>query len=156
MAIGTAFVQNESGNVGTPFHVVVDATGGGSDDYVQVMKLAVQTAGLSDLAPGDATNGLSVQQPRITAATATLSSVTASASSVALLASNTSRKYATVINDSTSAILYLAFAATATTSAYTAKVLAGGEWYMGSVVYTGAISGIWSAAVGAARITELT
>src|ERR1043166_7404353 len=57
------------------------------------------------------------------AGTATLTNVSASASSVAVLAANTSRLGATVHNDSTAA-LYLKFGATASTSSFTVKILA--------------------------------
>lgn len=88
--------------------------------------------------------------------TAALSSVAASASSVSLLAANTARKGVTIVNDST-ATLYLAYAATASTTSYTYKLQAGETFEMpGLPYYGGAISGIWSAANGNARITELS
>lgn len=91
-----------------------------------------------------------------TSATATLSSVASSATTVVLLASNTNRKGAYFYNDSTS-ILYLAFTATASTSAYTLQIASQGFYEMPpEPVYTGTISGIWSAANGNARITELS
>lgn len=87
------------------------------------------------------------------------SSVAGSASSVSLLASNTSRLGATIYNDS-SAILYLKLGATASTTSFTA-ILAGnsggyGGYYEVPFGYTGAIDGIWTSATGNARITELT
>lgn len=88
--------------------------------------------------------------------TATLSSVNDSASSVSLLAANSGRKGFVIYNDSTE-ILYVAFSATATTSAFTYRLVptATLECY-GEKNYTGAISGIWASnASGAARITEL-
>lgn len=87
--------------------------------------------------------------------TATLSSVAGNAASVTLLASNTSRLGATIHNDS-SAILYVAFAATATTSAFTYKLNPSDTLELKGTVYTGVISGIWASATGNARITELT
>lgn len=88
------------------------------------------------------------------AATGTQTSVASSASNVTILASNTSRKGATIYNDST-AILYIRFAATATTSNYTVQIPSGG-YYEVPFRYTGIIDGIWSAANGNARVTELT
>ncbi len=105
----------------------------------------------------DANGNLSVKQssPPISS-TATLTSVASSASTVSLLASNTARKGAYFFNDST-AILYLAYAATSSTSAYTVQVPANSFFEMPTEpVYQGAIAGIWSAANGNARITELT
>lgn|SRR3990167_2994164 len=88
--------------------------------------------------------------------TATLSNVSSSASSVSLLASNSNRKGSVFFNDST-AILYLAFAATASTTSFTYRLTPNStlELY-GEKNFTGAISGIWASANGAARITELT
>lgn len=89
-------------------------------------------------------------------ASSTLSSVAAATSSTTLAAGNSSRKAFYVYNDSSSA-MYLAFAATATTTAYTVKVPANNFFEMPtSPVYTGAISGIWDTATGNARITEMS
>lgn len=92
------------------------------------------------------------------AATATLTNVTSSATSVQLLASNVARLGVVIYNDSTS-LLYVKFGTTASTTSYTVEV-PNDDWFalpgdMG-VVYTGRIDGIWAAANGAARITELT
>lgn len=88
-------------------------------------------------------------------ATSVLASVAASVSSVVLRAANAARLGLTIFNDST-AILYLAFAATATTSAYTVKIGPGDYYELPRPVYTGDISGIWSAANGNARVTAVT
>ena len=92
------------------------------------------------------------------AATATLSNVASSASSVTLLAANTGRLGVVIVNDST-AILYVKFGSTASTTSFTYQVAA----TMGTldltdvpVVYTGIITGIWATANGNARITELS
>lgn len=57
-------------------------------------------------------------------------------------------------NNST-ANLYVELGATATTSAFTARVSAGG-YYEVPFTYTAAISGIWDAANGSALLRELT
>jgi hypothetical protein len=90
------------------------------------------------------------------ASTATLSNVSGSASSVTVLAANSARKGAIVMNDST-AILYLKFGATASATSFTYK-LNGGETLElpSSPVYAGIIDGIWASATGAARVTELS
>ena len=85
---------------------------------------------------------------------ASLSNVSSSATTVSLLASNTSRKRAMFFNDSTSA-LYIKYGTTASTSSFTVKLLAGAYFEMPSPVYTGAVDGIWDSANGAVRITEL-
>jgi hypothetical protein len=90
-------------------------------------------------------------------ASTALSNVSGSASSVSILASNASRKNATFYNDST-AILYLKLnSGVASTTSYSVQIQPGGYYELpNGSVYTGAITGIWSAANGAVRITELT
>jgi hypothetical protein len=89
-------------------------------------------------------------------ATATLSNVASSASSVSLLASNSSRKGAMIFNDSTQ-VLYVKLGATASTTSYTVQIAASGYYELPPAhIYTGAIDGIWASANGNARITELT
>lgn len=91
------------------------------------------------------------------AATATLSNVAGSASSVTLLAANTGRLGAMIYNDST-ALLYVKFGATASTSSFTVRL--GSQQYYelpnNPGVYTGVIDGIWASATGNARVTEVT
>ncbi len=87
--------------------------------------------------------------------TGTKSNVAGSASSVTVLASNTNRKGAMVFNDST-AILYLDLSGgTASATSYSTQVPANGLYEL-TVVYTGAITGIWSSATGNARVTEFS
>jgi galactitol-specific phosphotransferase system IIB component len=92
--------------------------------------------------------------------TGTGSSVTASTTVGTLLASNANRIGATIFNDSTSK-LYLALhsgaaiTATAPAAAHTIQIPAGG-YYEVPFGYTGIITGLWAAANGAARVTELT
>lgn len=105
-------------------------------------------------APAAADPGL-VTRPIDVAGTAVLTSVASSASTVVLKAANTARRGLSVFNDSTAA-LYLAFAATASTSAFTVKIGAGSHYEMPTPVYTGAVSGIWASANGNARVTEVT
>lgn len=85
---------------------------------------------------------------------ATTSSVASSATVVTLLGVNTSRVGVIVVNDS-SAVLYLKYGATATTSDYTFKILAGETKDLTVPIYQGVITGIWASANGAAKITEL-
>ncbi|WP_445629267.1 hypothetical protein [Nostoc sp. DSM 114167] len=89
-----------------------------------------------------------------TSSTSTPTTVDASTTSETILAANSNRKGATIWNDST-ATLYLEFGATATTSAFTAKLNPSG-YYEVPFHYTGVISGIWSAANGNALVRELT
>lgn len=88
-------------------------------------------------------------------ATATLTNVSASASSVTCLASNASRKRAIVFNDSASATLSVKAGATASATSFTWQVPPGGTLTLDALpVYTGVLDCIWSAATGAARVTE--
>lgn len=86
--------------------------------------------------------------------TSAQTTVAGSATSVSLLASNTSRLGATIANDSTAA-LYVKLGATASTTSYTIKLLQD-DYYEIPYGYTGEIDGIWASATGNARITELT
>ena len=90
-------------------------------------------------------------------ATATTSSVAASASSVTLLAANSSRIGATVYNDSVSNNLYVLLGTgPVTTSLFTVILLKNGGYYEVPYGYTGNILGIWDGIIGYAQITELT
>jgi hypothetical protein len=86
--------------------------------------------------------------------TPALTSVASAASSTSLLAANVNRIGATVFNDST-ATLYLALNTSASTTAYTVQMAANG-YYEVPYGYDGAVFGIWSSAVGNARLTEFT
>lgn len=90
----------------------------------------------------------------VTGATSTVTSVAASATSVTLLASEASRIEAVIVNDSVSETLYVKYGATASTTSYTVALLPAETLVVNT--YSGIIDGIWSAAVGDARITEVT
>lgn len=99
-------------------------------------------------------NPASVTVTESTSGTSTPTTVASSATNATILAANSNRKGATIWNDST-ATLFIEFGTTATTSAFTAKLYAGG-YYEVPFHYTGVISGIWSAANGNALVRELT
>lgn len=113
-----------------------------------------QKTSSASLAVVIASDQSAVSVSTVAATTPALTSVSGSVASVSILASNTSRKSFIVTNDST-AILYLAYGATASTTAYSVKMYPN-ACYISDFVYTGALSAIWSAAAGSARITELT
>lgn len=121
------------------------------------------TAGDTALTVGQATmvNSIPVtvasNQTPLTAGTGTRTSVGSSASSVTILASNANRKGAIIYNDSTQ-ILYLDLSGgTATSSSYSVQIPSNGYFELpGPAIYTGAITGIWAAANGNARITEFS
>ncbi len=87
--------------------------------------------------------------------TSTLSNVSASTSTVTILAANTARRDAYIFNDST-ATMYLAFASTASTTAYTLQLQSYQGYEFNNAVYTGALSAVWSSATGTARVTQIT
>lgn len=98
--------------------------------------------------------GTTFSVSQATSATGTITSVTYTAATQTILASNAARKGFVIYNDSLN-FLYLAFAATASTTAFSSKLQAGAS-YVSDTLYTGVISGISSAATGAARVTEFT
>lgn len=88
-------------------------------------------------------------------ATATLSNVADSATSVTLLAANANRNGATLYNDSSKAC-FVKFGTTASATSFTVKMLSD-AYYEIPFYYTGIIDGIWAAnSSGSMRITEFT
>lgn len=120
---------------------------------VQMVKIMDGTLDGTAKAVVDA-NGLRVNAPP--SATATLTNVAASTTSVTVLAANTARLGLVIVNDST-VNLFIKFGATASATSFTYKLIPGAtlEYPQGAIVYTGRIDGIWDAASGTARVTEL-
>jgi hypothetical protein len=135
---------------GTAKTRVTDGTNTAAVKAASTAPIATDPALVVSISPN---SGLTVAP--VTSSTATVSSVSGSASSVQLLALNTSRKNATFFNEST-ATLYLKLGTSASVTSYTAQVPPNGYYELPSAVYTGRIDGIWSSAAGAVRITELT
>lgn len=88
-------------------------------------------------------------------ATSALSSVASAATTGVLLASNALRKGFTFFNDSNQDCK-IAFAATATASAFTLILKPNAFYESTAPLYTGTIAGIWAVANGNMRVTELT
>lgn len=84
---------------------------------------------------------------------ATLANVASSATNVTLFAASGSTHARAVFNDS-SAILYIKFGATASTSSYTVQIAASGYYEFPQPLYAGRVDGIWASANGNARTTE--
>jgi hypothetical protein len=107
-------------------------------------------------------DGSQVTQPvsMAVAPTSTLANVASSATSVTILAANSSRKTVIIANDST-AILYLKFnAGAASTSSYTVALAPLSSGIPATITlngedYSGEIRGIWASANGFARVTEI-
>lgn len=94
------------------------------------------------------------------AAGSALSSVNADTNPVTLVTANKARKGLLVINDSTAG-MYLAYDSTASSSHYTVflpgrSCYGPSYWEMPTTpLYTGVVSAAWTAATGAAMVTEL-
>ncbi len=89
------------------------------------------------------------------AGTAGLTQPALAITSFTVLAANASRKGAVLFNDSAN-VVYLAYAATATTTAYTMQLDPnGGRYELPAPVYSGIITGIALAATGNLRVTEI-
>ncbi|MCX3290046.1 hypothetical protein OR263_25600 [Streptomyces sp. NEAU-H22] len=84
---------------------------------------------------------------------ATLTNVSASASSVTLLNAAGHARGRTIHNDSSSA-LYVKFGTAASSTSFTVK-LAGDAFYeFPQPCYSGVVTGVWASATGTARVTE--
>ena len=126
-----------------------------------IWTLALYDASLPTYTDGDAAalhasvNGELLTLERLPG-TSSVTSVAATVASTTLLSANTNRRGAMVFNDSASAVLYLKLGTSASTTSYTVQIPPNNYYELPSPVYTGTIDGIWDAAVGDARITELT
>lgn len=83
----------------------------------------------------------------------TAARVVSSATVVTLQVANASRRALKVYNEST-AVLYIKDGATCTTTDYSVQVPAGGYYEWPLPIYTGIVTGLWTAVNGAAQITE--
>lgn len=120
----------------------------------------VQTVALADIHQnilstvdnGDGTSSLSTTtQSSVTIAT--LANVASSVTNTTLFSSASGIHGRTVFNDS-SAILYLKFGVTASTTSYTVQIAAGFYYEFPQPVYAGQVDGIWASASGNARVTS--
>lgn len=90
---------------------------------------------------------------RTTVTSSTIASISASASSVQLFASNSSAKKRHVFNSST-VNLYLKEGASASTSSFTVRLEPFDYYEFPEPLYTGVVHGIWDSATGNALVTE--
>lgn len=86
---------------------------------------------------------------------ANCTNIASSITNVTLSSATLGRKKWICYNDST-ANLYLKFSATASTTSFTIKLVPNAYYEMPEPIYRGIIDGIWDAANGFARITELS
>lgn len=84
---------------------------------------------------------------------ATLANVASSASNTNLFAATAQINARVVYNDST-AVLYLKFGATASTTSYTVQIASQGYFEFPDPLYAGQVDGIWASANGFARTTQ--
>jgi hypothetical protein len=129
---------------------LVDSRTIGSE-HRQVVVLGDETAATIAEVVGQA---LAVRPVR--SATATVNSVADTTTTATLLASNTARLKACFYNSST-ATLFLKLGSAASTSSYTVALGQDGYFELpADVVYTGIITGVWSAdTAGVCLVTEL-
>lgn len=90
------------------------------------------------------------------APTGTPANVAASAASVVLLAANAARKGAVIYNDSTATLYLVLNASAASPTNYTEQLAPGESLVLERGDYSGEIRGIWTAAAGYARVTEIS
>lgn len=89
--------------------------------------------------------------------TGTATQTAASLTAVPVLAANTARKGASIYYDGAAILYLIASATTPTSGVYTIKMGQGYfNYYEVPPGYTGIVQGIWSAATGAAAVTEWT
>lgn len=151
--VGATAITPAGGYYASTRDAVTDGDGGAfAMNAKRGMYVSLETPN-SDSAMDDTVDAVKTIEAR--PATATLTNVASSASSVTLLSSAATRRGATIFNDSTS-VLYVKFGATASTTSFTVKMLAGDYYELPQPCYTGVIDGIWSSAQGSARTTELT
>lgn len=87
--------------------------------------------------------------------TATLASVAASTSSVTLFAANYGAAQQRVVQNDSTATLYLKYGATASTTSHTVQIPAGAYYEFPQPMYAGAVTAVWASATGSARTTEV-
>lgn len=147
---GVAGVFSVAGNVASDIPVTSNPLLGGGRASLAV-PTAISTDGDAVAVWLDRVGRTTVKQ---SSGTGTASNVASSATTVTLLAANTSRLGAAIYNDSTQ-IVYVKLGATASATSYTVQLMPNGM-YEAPFGYTGVIDGIWAAANGNARVTELT
>lgn len=111
----------------------------------------VPTTILTDAAGNPVVPASAIPAPSV----GTLTSVASAIADTAILAANSARKSAIIDNEST-AVLHLLFSTgVSSLTSYSIRVPAGGNYTVPLGGYTGVIKGIWAAANGFARVTEL-
>jgi hypothetical protein len=122
---------------------------------VATLPAIVLQAGTNAIGKLSANSGINIGTVDVAApSSASTTTVPASVTAVTLLAANATRYGTIIVNNSASATLYGRLATGATSSNWSFILEPGGIWEMQPRYYTGIITGIWSAAVGDAHVTE--
>lgn len=158
---GTVTANLGTGGTGaTSLGKAEDAVAATGDTGVAVWGVRRDAAVVSTTATGDYGEIRTDQYGQVAvvpgvSGTDTVTGVASSATSVTVLAANTSRKGATFYNAST-ATLYLQFGATASIASggYVIAIAPNGYYELPAPVRQGIITGIWSAANGYVNVTE--
>jgi hypothetical protein len=137
-------------STGTPRTIDAQTVG---TDYQQTVTLG-DGINAGRVAKVDTDGSLQVEtNPATTAVKTNVTSVT---TSTTILAANANRRGAIVFNDSTS-VLYISYGtSTTSTTSFSVKVAAGAVYLLDVPLWNGAMTGIWSAAQGAARVTDIS
>jgi hypothetical protein len=155
VAVTQSGAWSVTANAGTGTFTVGDGGGSLTVDSPQLPATLGQKTAAASLAVVLASDHAAVPVQPAAAATATLTNVGASATSVQLLAANPARKGATCYNDS-AAELYLKLGTTASATSFTVR-LGPFAYFEIPFGFTGRVDGIWSSpATGAGRLTELS
>lgn len=143
----------------TPEPITVGSTGLMADPVVQADGSVRLKAGGKTYAVAGFDDAVTQVVEDLEAATAPVSRITSSASSVTLLAANTStdastsRKGVSIYNESTQ-VLYVHLGATAATAANYWLAMAANSYAEVPFRYKGEIRGIWASANGFANVSE--
>jgi hypothetical protein len=149
-----------SGTIGGPIQFIRLTVGSLSGGTLTLKILeGAPDAGGGTIGPGGGGGGSGTITPVIPApnATATETQVPSNTAAVTLLAANTARYGATVYYDGAAILYLLEGSGTPSATNWTYKLGAASFYsYEAPAGFTGAIKGIWSAAVGSANVTERT
>lgn len=137
---------------GTPFDVAITSPLGTKTIAQSVAVTPATSSSWAVTGPMTSTEFLA----DLRSTTGTKSSVNSGVASVTILASNASRKGATITNTDANALYLDLSGGTASSTSYSVAVSSAG-YYEVPFGYTGLITGIWAAdGTGAALVTELT
>lgn len=151
MAEQKVILLDDSSNTGKNVRTIeVTKTISGTPTTVEMQAVTLSDTGGDDLVV-NADGSLNVNLAP--SASATLTNQTNTGLQTTFASSNTARKGLIVYND-TPGNLFIAYAATVSSTSFSYKVPAGATWEMPIPVYTGQIEGLGDGSSGALRITE--